>query len=90
MPAHRKGTTIASGNKVALRRICTEKDIVVLNEAERRRFERLVLPHLDAAYNLARWLARNDEDARDIVQEAVMRALRYFHGFRLAAGQSPG
>jgi len=54
----------------------------VIDEAERRRFERLVLPHLDAAYNLARWLARNDEDAHDIVQEAVMRALRYFHGFR--------
>jgi RNA polymerase sigma-70 factor, ECF subfamily len=54
----------------------------VVDEAERRRFERLVLPHLDAAYNLARWLARNDEDARDIVQEAVMRALRYFAGFR--------
>ena len=42
-----------------------------------RRFETLVLPHLDAAYNLARWLARDPHDAEDVVQEACMRALRY-------------
>lgn len=42
-----------------------------------RRFESLVLPHLDAAYNLARWLARDPHDAEDVVQDACMRALRY-------------
>jgi RNA polymerase sigma-70 factor (ECF subfamily) len=42
------------------------------------RFERAVLPYLDAAYNLARWLTRNDPDAQDVVQEAMLRALRYF------------
>lgn len=42
------------------------------------RFEQSVLPHLDAAYNLARWLTRNDHDAEDVVQEAFMRAMRYF------------
>jgi RNA polymerase sigma-70 factor (ECF subfamily) len=42
------------------------------------RFEQVVLPHLDAAYNLARWLTRNDHDAEDVVQEAFMRAMRYF------------
>jgi RNA polymerase sigma-70 factor (ECF subfamily) len=45
-------------------------------------FEREVMRHLDAAYNLARWLARNDADAEDVVQEAVLRAFRFFGGFR--------
>ena len=45
---------------------------------ERGRFEQVVLPHLDAAYNLARWLTRNDHDAEDVVQEAFVRAMRYF------------
>ncbi len=45
-------------------------------------FEQEVLPHLDAAYNLARWLTRNDQDAQDIVQEAYLRAFRFFPGFR--------
>jgi len=45
-------------------------------------FEQTVLPHLDAAYNLARWLAGNDHDAQDVAQEASLRAFRYFGGFR--------
>jgi RNA polymerase sigma-70 factor (ECF subfamily) len=45
-------------------------------------FEQAVLPHLDSAYNLARWLIRNDQDAQDVVQEACLRALRSFEGFR--------
>jgi len=44
-------------------------------------FEAQVLPHLDAAYNLARWLARDDADAQDVVQEAMLRAFRYFGSF---------
>ncbi len=43
-----------------------------------RRFEEVGLPHLEAAYNLARWLTRNDHDAEDLVQEACMRALKSF------------
>jgi RNA polymerase sigma-70 factor (ECF subfamily) len=45
-------------------------------------FEQTVLPHLDAAYNLARWLAGNDHDAQDVAQEASLRAFRYFEKFR--------
>jgi RNA polymerase sigma-70 factor, ECF subfamily len=47
-----------------------------------RRFERLAMPHLDAAYNLARWLTHNDHDAQDVVQEALLRAMRYINGLR--------
>ncbi len=46
------------------------------------RFERSVVPFMDAAYNLARWLTRNDHDAQDVVQEAFLRAFRFFDGFR--------
>src|SRR5262249_16760706 len=45
-------------------------------------FADVVLPHLDAAYNLARWLVRNETDAEDVVQDAYVRALRYFGNFR--------
>ena len=45
-------------------------------------FEQLVLPHLQAAYNLARWLLRNDQDAEDVMQEASVRAFRSFDGIR--------
>src|SRR5580700_7662730 len=42
----------------------------------------MVLPHLDAAYNLAHWLAGNDHDAQDVAQEASLRAFRFFGSFR--------
>jgi RNA polymerase sigma-70 factor, ECF subfamily len=47
-----------------------------------RRFELQAMPHLDAAYNLARWLTHNDHDAQDVVQEALLRAMRYINGLR--------
>jgi RNA polymerase sigma-70 factor, ECF subfamily len=50
--------------------------------AECTRFEELVLPHLDAAYNLARWLTRNVNDAEDVVQDACVRALKYIGTMR--------
>ena len=45
-------------------------------------FEQAVLPHLDAAYNLARWLIHNEQDAQHVAQEAYLRAFRFFPGFR--------
>ena len=53
-----------------------------LDSHELERFETVVLPHLDAAYTLARYLTRNDHDAEDVVQDAYLRALKYFGGFR--------
>jgi RNA polymerase sigma-70 factor (ECF subfamily) len=46
------------------------------------RFEQRIMPHMNAAYNLARWLAGNDSDAQDVVQEAYLRAFKFLSGFR--------
>ena len=52
------------------------------DEGKRARFERLVLPHLDAAYSLAAWLVRDDDQAEEAVQESCLRAFRYFDALR--------
>jgi len=56
--------------------------------AELASFEEAMLPHLDAAHNLARWLTRNEQDAQDVVQEAYLRAFRSFAGFRGSNGRA--
>jgi RNA polymerase sigma-70 factor, ECF subfamily len=53
-----------------------------------KRFEEAMLPHLDAAYDLARWLLRTDDAADDIVQESFLRAFKYFDGFRGENGRA--
>jgi RNA polymerase sigma-70 factor (ECF subfamily) len=54
-----------------------------LDEQEKlARFEQSIMPHMNAAYNLARWLAGNDPDAQDVVQEAYLRAFKFLGGFR--------
>lgn len=54
----------------------------MLGTEDRERFELLVMPHQDAAYNLARWLLRSRTDAEDLTQEALIRAYRFFTGFQ--------
>lgn len=60
----------------------------MLEAQERKRFEECVLPHLDAAFNLARWLLRDKSNAEDATQEAMLRAYRFFGGFRSGDGRA--
>jgi RNA polymerase sigma-70 factor (ECF subfamily) len=53
----------------------------VLNQDDRSRFEATVMPHLDAAYNLARWLLGGRSEAEDVTQDAILRAYRFFNTF---------
>ena len=74
----------AGGNKIALGRVWStlNRNNFAPVENENARFEQTILPHLDAAYNLARWLTGNEHDARDMVQESFLRALKFFGNFR--------
>src|SRR5579859_3729060 len=80
-------STASIGNKIARKAVpfmsagVEGASLDVLDSQDRARFEQLVLPHLDAAFNLARWLMRGRADAEDVAQEAMMRALRFFRGF---------
>ena len=74
----RKGNKIVASEVTSIR---TGESRDVLEGEDRERFESTVLPHLDAAFNLARWLLRNPADAQDVTQEAVLRAYRFFPSF---------
>src|SRR5947208_342 len=76
-----------SRNRSALRPVYSHgradagKGPLLREKGREARFEAAISPHLNAAYNLARWLTRNDQDAEDVVQEACLRAYRAFDGF---------
>lgn len=57
-------------------------DQAVQDQSRSRRFERLAVPHLDSAYELARWITGNPHDAEDVVQDAYLRAFRFFDAWR--------
>src|SRR5438876_7947268 len=57
-------------------------------EHELASFEETMLPHMDAAHNLAKWLLRNEQDAQDVVQETFLRAFKSFGGFRGSNGRA--
>jgi RNA polymerase sigma factor (sigma-70 family) len=77
----RRGPRVAGIRESACGYKRTEAGDGLTGEAKRRRFERAILPHLDAAYDFARWLTRDGVAAEEVVQEAYLRAFRYFDSF---------
>ncbi len=76
---------VAAGNKIEpgmVMQVKARERLDVLEGEDRARFEATVLPHLDAAFNLARWLLRSRTDAEDVAQDAVLRAYRAFGTYR--------
>jgi RNA polymerase sigma factor (sigma-70 family) len=71
-----------AGEVFSIRVTCHIGKEKLQEHSKRAQFEQTVLAHLDAAYNLARWLTRDDYDAEDVVQEACLRAFQYYDGFR--------
>jgi len=77
-----------SRRKVVKFTVLRKADPDHVGDAELASFEETMLPHLDAAHNLARWLLRNEQDAQDVVQEAYLRAFKSFGGFHGSNGRA--
>src|SRR5260370_8197820 len=83
----KKWTKLCLGNKIPTESVWIvngqETRSTALEEQDKlARFEQSIMPHMNAAYNLARWLAGNEPDAQDVVQEAYLRAFKFLAGFR--------
>jgi RNA polymerase sigma-70 factor (ECF subfamily) len=75
------------GARAALQRV-VRKPPSMSEASKLALFEKTIVPHLNGAYRLARWLTGNQQDAEDVVQEAYLRALRFFDGFRGGDGRA--
>jgi RNA polymerase sigma-70 factor, ECF subfamily len=90
----RESATGWFGNKIPAEEVCitnrpkSQSTPSVEKQDKLARFEQHIMPHMNAAYNLARWLSSNDSDAQDIVQEACLRAFKFFSGFRGGDGRA--
>ncbi len=74
--AHRKWSKQSESEETPLSKVPS------FSPSQLARFEQVVLPHLDSAYNLARWLTGREHDAEDVVQDAFLRAAKFFDSFR--------
>jgi RNA polymerase sigma-70 factor (ECF subfamily) len=77
-----------SDRKIVKFAVVKQREESRLQKEDLGSFEAVMMPHLDAAHNLAKWLLRNEQDAQDVVQEAFLRAFKSFGGFRGSNGRA--
>ena len=85
---HAAETDFESEHKIVKFVVVKKREEDPAQKDELGSFEAVLLPHLDAAHNLAKWLLRNEEDAQDVVQEAYLRAFKSFSGFHGSNGRA--